>query len=352
MQYKSFKDITVSTKTFIVVTNLTVDVKAMYDILPITPYTIVTKKRGRKKKTNTVDVNKNIQNGSIITLDLSNEVRGITTKKKKRKDGTPNFFRNSMTVVMILDGKKVNFKITRNGRFQITGCKTDKQAEDCVKYIWEYIKDKNEGKDEEKMNEAFENLEVKSEQSLEEKEDTSEESKSEENESKSEVSKTKIKPKTIFTLPEDENFQAVFIPAMRNIDFSLGFCLNREKLNTYFNTKTNYYSLLDPSIGYTGVNIKIPIEKTITDLQLTKIFYTNKEQWKYTKIPYTDYLNTLPPKEQAKKLDKKRYITFLVFHSGKTICSAMCEEFAEDIYYKFVNIIKDNFDEFEERLTS
>lgn len=296
MTYPEFDDIPVSTKTFIVMTNLSLEIKKLFEFLPITEYVVIPKKRGRKKKVVQEDPNKHIKDGDIITLDLANNVRGVSLKKKKKKDGkSTDYFRNSLTVVMCMDGKKINFKISRNGKFQMTGCKYDGQAEKCIKWIWEYIRDN----------------------------------------------------KDIYSLSEGTEFKALFIPAMRNIDFSLGFVLDREKLDEYFNNNTDYHSLLETSIGYTGVNIKIPVKKPITDLLLKELSYEGKD-WKPCKmIPYSSYLNTLKPKEQQKKLDKERYTTFLVFHSGETICSAMCEDFARDTYYEFIDIIKNNRKEFE-----
>lgn len=297
--FPKFEDIPVSTKTFIVMTNLTIDIAKLFEFLPITEYILVPKRRGRKKKNTNVDPNKNIPDGSIITLDLANNIRGVVLKKKKKNDDkTTDYFRNSVTVVMVIDGKKINFKISRNGKFQMTGCKQDHHAESCVKYIWEYIKDSQD----------------------------------------------------VYTIPEKHSFKAIFIPAMRNIDFSLGFVLDREKLDEYFNTFTQYYSLLETSIGYTGVNIKIPVTKPITELQIKELTYRRGNWLKPKFIPYQNYLDTLKPKEQQKKLDKERYNTFLVFHSGKVIMSSMCEDFARETYYEFLDIIRENYKEFEEKL--
>lgn len=297
--FPRFEDIPVSTKTFIVMTNLTLDIKKLYEFLPITEYVVVPKRRGRKKKNTISDPNKNIPDGSIITVDLANNVRGVCLKKKKKKDGKSNdYFRNSITIVMIMDGKKINFKISNNGKFQMTGVKKDQHAEECVKAVWKYIKDTND----------------------------------------------------IYSLPNKLPFRAIFIPAMRNIDFSLGFILDREKLDEYFNTFTEYCSLLETSIGYTGVNIKIPVTKSINELKIKEIVYKRGFWLKPKMIPYQTYLDTLKPKDQQKKLDKDRFNTFLVFHSGKVIMSSMCEDFARETYYEFLDIIKKNYREFEEQL--
>lgn len=300
LTFPKFEDIPVSTKTFIVTTNILINIKKLFDFLPVTPYTIIPKKRGRKKKSNTVDPNKNIANGSIITLDLANNIRGVLLKKKKRKEGKKSdYFRNSVTVVMVIDSKKINFKISRNGKFQMTGCKYDKHAEECVKYIWEYIKDNND----------------------------------------------------IYQFADKTDFSASFIPAMRNIDFSLGFSLDREKLDQYFNNNTNYNSLLETSIGYTGVNIKIPVTKSIGDIKIKKLNYKDGKWENPEYVSYDTYLNLLTLKEKIKKLEKERYNTFLVFHSGKVIMSSMCEDFAKDTYYEFLDIVKNNYVEFRESLT-
>lgn len=301
--FKKFEDIPVSTKTFIIATNISVDIEKLFNFLPITNYIVIPKKRGRKKKMVITDPNKNIKSGSIITLELKNKIRGISLKKKKKGSSGVDYFRNSVTIVMINNDKKINFKISKNGKFQMTGCKHDKQAEDCVKIIWNLIKGEPD----------------------------------------------------LYVKKSTEPFQALFIPAMRNIDFNLGFVVDREKLDEYFNGQTKYNSLFETSIGYTGVNIKIPVIKEMSSLLLKKLIFEESKElgfsdWKQTEyVPYNDYLSTLEIKEQKKKQAKERNTTFLVFQSGKTICSAMCEEFAKEAYQMFMQIIQQNMDSFVEK---
>lgn len=299
--FPKFEDIPVSTNTFIIMSNLVIDIKKIFEFLPITEYVIIPKRRGRKKKIQVADPNKHIKEGSIITLKLGPLSRGIILKKKKKlnKASDYDYFRNSMTTVMIIEDKKINFKISQNGKFQMTGCKSISQAEKCIQYIWNYIKN-------EKEIHSFSS--------------------------------------------EEKDFKALFIPAMRNIDFSLGFTLNREKLDAYINNNTDYYSLLETSIGYTGVNIKIPITKSILELKIKQIVNKDGEWEEPTFVPYENYLDRLKVKEKQKKLIQERYNTFLVFHSGKVIMSSMCELFAKDVYYEFLKIISENMDKFVEVL--
>jgi len=305
LKFPEFDDITVSTKTFIVNTSTILDIDKLFNTLPITEYIVVPKRRGRKKKNEKVDPNKDIASGCIITLKYLDKLRGVDLKKKKinpDKKKRGSYFRNSVTVVMIIDGKKINFKVSRNGKFQMTGCKFDEQAERCVKFVWNYIQDK-EG---------------------------------------------------IYTLNEKHKMDIIFIPAMRNIDFGLGFLVDREKLDEYFNIYTDFHSLLETSFGYTGVNIKIPVTDSILDLKLKKFTYdVATNTWSsLQKVGYETYLNTLSDKDRNKKLTQKRYNTFLVFHSGKIIMSGLHRDFQAPVYYKFLDIIRECYNHIEERLDS
>lgn len=310
LNFQDFDKIKVSTKTFVVMTNISLDIDNLFKALPISDYVIIPKKRGRKKKTYVADPNKDIPSGSIITLEYKDDIRGVDLKKKSKKKSSNrrNYFRNSVTIVMIIDDKKINFKVSRNGKFQMTGCKYDEQAERCVLYIWKYIKDLKD------IYSIKENPEEKKN--------------------------------------DNEIFSAMFIPAMRNIDFSINFLVDRKKLDEYFNMNTDYHSLLETSFGYTGVNIKIPIKKHINKLPVKQLtFCTKKETWSSPEyITYKEYLKHLPEKEQQKKNKKARYNTFLVFHSGKIIMSGIEASFMRDTYYEFLDIIRDCYHIIEEKL--
>jgi len=298
--FPEFEDIRVSTKTFISMTNLIIDLKKLFDFLPITEYVVVPKKRGRKKKTEYVEPIRNIPHGSIVTLKYENKIRGVDLKQKKNqnKKKKSKWFRNSFTVVIILNDKPVNFKVCQNGMVQLTGIKEDIQAEECIKFIWQYIKD-------------------------------------EEN--------------NIYKFSRGSHLETMFIPAMRNIDFSLGFNVDREKLSKYMSTQTEFHSLLETSFGYTGVNIKIPINIDITKMEIKKLTYKNNE-WTEEMTTYNEYMQYLSEKDQAKKINKDRYNTFLIFHSGRAILSSINAKYARDSYYYFLKIIRTCYKDIQEQL--
>ena len=286
--FPKFDDIEVSTKTIITVTNLKLKIASLFESLPITEYHVVPKRRGRKKREIPADPNVNVPMGSIITLKYQGNLRGVDLKGgKKSKNSGQGYFRNSLTVVMLIDNKTINFKISDNGKFQITGCKNDNHAFAMIQKFYQIIKD------------------------------SCQES---------------------YTLEGD--FYAVFLTVMTNIDFNLGFQINRENLDKWINTRTSYNSLLETSFGYTGVNIKIPFNMP-RDLYLKKLtFISESNEWKETRLGYTGYLDLLADKERRKEINKSRYNTFLVFHSGNCIFSSMHRDYMKSYYDEFLGIIR------------
>ena len=311
-----YDNIKASTKTFIIKTNILIDIKKLFELLPITHYNIIPKKRGRKKKNTPINIINDLPNGSVITLEYEDKIRGVDLKDKKRikktnQDSSPlytqnsskkiTYFRNSTAIVMIIDNKIINFKISNNGKFQMTGCKYMSQAENCLHYIWIYIKDTDIYK---------------------------------------------------FYNNTDIDLEVMFIPSMRNIDFDIGFVIDRESLDKYINNSTEYRSLLETSIGYTGVNIKIPFSQSILDIKVVKKKW-EKGIWSQNEfVSYINYLDKENDKDKKKKINKKRYTTFLVFHSGKTIMSTINKCFGEEPFYKFIDIIKNNKDILQEKLNN
>lgn len=300
LEIPDFDNIKVSTMTIVIVLNISINTKELFEILPVTNFIVVSKKRGRKKKNDAYDPNKDVPFGSIITLEHGKRMRGVCLKKTESKQA----FRNSITVVMLLDNKMINFKLSNTGVIQMTGCKSDKQAEDCVYFIWNHIN---------KYPDLYSFKDAENEQS------------------------------------QVKNLKAIFIPAMRNIDFNLGFLVNREILDEYININTNHLSIFDANFGYTGVNIKIkvdPSEKYLSQVEYATSFNI------YSKINYEVYLNMLSCKDRQKKIKKnsERVYSFMVFHSGKTIMSGETVEIMKKYYYSFFDLIKSCKNEIEEKL--
>ena len=291
--FPNFDDIDVSTRTFTSSGNIKIKLDKLFDFLDVTPYAVVPKKRGRKKKVEQENKNVEVVDGSIISLEFEGKIKGVRIKAKKQK----KYFRNSLTVVMFITNKFINFKVCRNGTFQLTGCKTEEHAEKCIKFIWTYMKDNQD----------------------------------------------------LYTVENEETPYFLVIPSMRNIDFSLGFLVDREKLNQHMiNKQDNLHCLLETSFGYTGLNIKMPLEEDITQLQIKKLVFKD-DSWIENNTVYGEFLNTLPEKERKKK-EYDRYNTFLVFQSGKVIHSGISSEYMKKAFYTFMEIINSCYDQIEEKL--
>ena len=291
--YPNFDDIDVSTRTFTSSGNIKIKLDKLFDFLEATPYTVVPKKRGRKKKVEQETKNIELNEGEIVTLEFEGKIKGVRIKAKKQK----KFFRNSLTVVMFIINKLINFKVCRNGTFQLTGCKTEQHAENCIKHIWNYMRGNQE----------------------------------------------------LYTVENNEKPYFLLIPSMRNIDFSLGFLVDREKLNQHMiNKQDNLHCLLETSFGYTGLNIKMPLQDDITQLQIKKLVFKD-DVWVENYTIYNEFLDSLPEKERKKK-EYDRYNTFLVFQSGKVIHSGISNEYMKKSYYDFLDIINSCYEHIEEKL--
>ena len=132
-----FEDLKVSTKTIIALTNAEINITKLFNSLPITPFIVKIKKRGRKKLQFSEDPNKDVPIGTIIYMKHRDEIRGVMLKPPKKQLSKKKYFRNALTIVMILkykgENKKINFKITKNGKYQITGCKFLGHAKEIIK---------------------------------------------------------------------------------------------------------------------------------------------------------------------------------------------------------------------------
>lgn len=303
---EEFETIVPYTRTVIGVTNWDINITALFDNIQTVPYTVVQKKRGRKKKEAVPDPNVGIEFGSIIGMKYQDEkgnrhYKGIVKSEK--------CFRNAVSVVMVLD-KLIDFKVTKNGKFQFTGCKYDEQAEQCVRYLWKQII-------------AIENARI--DQTL---------------------------PK-IINVPEVPVI--IFNTVMSNVKFDVGFLIDRYKLHNYLYKHTDFIPITETSLGYAGINTKLKTERP-QNFKLKKYvckFSQDKWKWKRDEAEWKDYLDMLSPKDRAIEVKKERYFSFLIFASGKVILSSPYNgNFSTNAFLKFMEILTTNKDKFEELSTS
>jgi hypothetical protein len=334
--FRPYEDIPISTKTVIAVTNLEFDIEKIFYYLPLTDYILVPKRRGRSKiklstEANVVraqqeSLNQHVPVGSVISAQYKTYSRGVQLKKKN--GANRKYFLNSMSVYVYLGSNKIiNSKITRNGKFQVTGCKNTQHYVHCVKYLCSWIQYAQDC-----CGETLYKYKMNAPLSEHETEDDT------------------YSPLYSICPP---NIGVIYCGVMSNLDFKLPFMVAREKLDAFLNKHTEFYSLFESSLS-TAANCKLritePFDKEL--LMTTLVPHPNKSycfqvQEKMVSSDY--YLNHLNPRERIKELKKARFCTFLIFASGSVIFSSAGPN-ARDAYNKFMNILIANRNKFEEKL--
>ena len=268
------ENVPVSTKTIIATSNLQFDIVHVFETLPL---------EGREG-----DV-------YVKLLYYQNQTRGDDSllKKKNKK-----CFRNAVNVILqVEENKNVNFKLSKNGKFQLTGCKNENHAIQAVSFfirqLFRYCRD------------------------------------------------------YITMTPGAQEVLVYFQTVMTNIDFSVGFCVDRQKLDHLLNQKTPFHSLLETSFGYTGVNIKFPLTLPWWKMNVPVVRMSTTDDFPWT-LDYQsmESVGTFTNDQ----LTKKKYNTFLVFHSGNVIMSGMTKETMNDHFDCFQGMIREWRDEIEEKL--
>ena len=206
-----FEDVEITTKTKIINTNWNIDSKRFFEgckIKEIMP-------------SNDIKTFYGLNNGDIVYITLEEKHKGrkpFIVKKQSKS------FLNSITVIMWVKGKTineskfVNSKISSSGKFQITGCKKREHAINVAKCIWKVLM----------------RISCESETNIMKLNSTS-----------------------------WENPVAVIRTDLINMDFVVGYKIDRKKVNSYVRSEMpDFISILEISHGYTGVNVKIPAKES------------------------------------------------------------------------------------------
>lgn len=285
MTYKTFDELGTSTKTVMVYSNVQFNFEKLFESLPITEVDVPLTKKKKLPDMKKVKAPR----GAIISLRYKNKFRGIVTKAVSDKKST--YFLNQVTCILSLGNKNLHIMMFKN-KLKIAGNKDTEQAYDTVKLLWDHIQ---------KIENGYNFLD-------------------------------KNPPRFIFDV------------VMTNVDFKLGFQIDRRKLNNLMNSskyRDFVYMSRFETTGNTNVNIKLyckkPPEFSYKCLTIDK----NKPSFSNEKDNiYND-----------KKKQKPKYTTFLVFRSSKVIESGCYNNEMRIGYEKFINIIKENKEQIEEKIT-
>ena len=221
----------------------------------------------------------------IVTCYFREKKKGDLSHKKSK---TPrSSFRNVVNLILRTGGRFINLKLSTHGNLQITGAKDKIKVYDAVCYLLFVIQ--------------------------------------------------KTCPEIV--VDWKNNIEVIFRTVMTNIVFSVNYLIDKKKLNNVIQTSTNFYNLVETSFGYTGMNIKIPVEKNLLSSQASKCI----------KIDFEAQKHELSDKTVSLHFKKnQKFNTFLVFHSGKILMSGIDEEtMLSDfhLFQNFLSIQKQNIEE-------
>ena len=299
----AFADIPVSTQTFTVRSNIQhIELHRFYDELePVSP------------DSSPGDAGKTIggarREAAIICVKYQQHKKGcdpekdLKTKRKrttsKEHEAPKRNFLNCITLIIQIE-KRINIKIFKNGVFQLTGCKDIDNVRRCLKLILTELSKANE----------------------------------------------RTSP-TCFQFEEGSDDFAIYIKsAMRNIDFDLGFKVNRtllaKRLTCIYEDDDDV--IIPDAIG-NKMDVKVKLRITREELEhlpVTKITNPTHNEPNEEEILYKNCLHIIEP--DKKKLETKlkdKFVSISVFQNGKVLLSAMDASIQEKYYEWFTNLISE-----------
>ena len=214
------------------------------------------------------------------------------TKKSKKNNSektTKKNFLNCVTMVVFID-KKINIKFFKNGVFQLTGCKNIDHVTESITIIRD----------------------------------------------------TLFKVKKHFKFDHSGDDLIVYIKsAMRNIDFDLGYQINRFSFFDYLvNTYKNNDNIVIPDAVGNKMDTKIKIRLTqeeILSLPVVKFTFPFQEK---TTLCFKDCLDIIEPgKNKTCYKPKDKFVSIFIFQNGKVLLSAADETIQHKYFDWFLSLI-------------
>lgn len=307
-----YEDLPQSVYGVMAYTNFDIDLNMLYKYIPIIDYEVIKKKRGRKKKTDVPIKPIELPEGSVISCQFENNIRGkrLKVKKPPKKPSKRQFFLNSVTIVLVIKNNKfINVKITGKYNFQISGCKSSEQYINTMYLLFDILK-KIEGYIGHPIYQLIPLGNIKSDHPI-----------------------------------------VIFNKTMINKDCRVAFNIDREKLTEFLNKNTEFSAYFDGAMA-PGINVKL--KNTIPhELKLDKIELLDNLKYKHTIIDYDEYYNLLSDKDK-KKLQKKEIRnennhSFMIHQPGSIVQSDIGPN-QGIVFKKLITLLYNNRKEFEEVL--
>ena len=340
-----FDNLKTSTRTVMVYSNVIFNLPMIFKSLYITPVDVPL----TKKKKNVDKKRLQAPYGAIISVQKGIQFRGIDLRKRKKHWCSPNCrvveqrgskeveiltvveephliegtdiyeikyfctqceyyytlgqlkkitnFLNQVTVVLSIGKIILNIMMFKDN-FKIAGCRENNDAVEATLILWQdYVEQMSKG--------------------------------------------WRLKPDS---LTAQEHPMFIFRLVMRNVDFKLGFFIDREELNKLMNNdrySDRVFMSQCETTGHTNVNIKMFAVKPNNYMYDCLVLPKEKEAY-FIKIRHNLY--------KPKKSKKPKFTTFIVFSSSEIILSGRYEENMRDVYEFFVTEVVGHRNTIEEKI--
>ena len=200
-------------------------------------------------------------------------------KKKKFKNATKNFL-NCISFTFNKDNKKVNLKVFRNGVVQLTGCKNFDHCKLGILLFWDLIK-------------------------------------------------------SIKCIKNFNSLDLFLVSVMRNVNFNLGFLVDREKLGKYIIERQSNYKISPVIGGFIGMQFVVDLE-SIDDMPVYKFeIKKDGELIEKESISYKEFTDII------KVNNTKKNISIAIFQTGRVLISGIHEKYQNPFIEWFLNLIKE-----------
>ena len=202
-------------------------------------------------------------------------------KKKKNSKNISKNFLNCISFTFNKNNKKVNLKVFRNGVVQLTGCKSFEHCKFGIVIFWDLIK-------------------------------------------------------TINCIENFNSLELFLVSVMRNVNFNLGFFVDREKLGKYIVERPATYKISPVIGGFIGMKFVIELE-SIDDMPVYKFKMNDKGLIEEEPILYKNFVNII----KLNNKNTKKNINIAIFQTGRVLISGIHEKYQIPIIEWFLKLIRE-----------
>lgn len=286
-----FDDVAVNTMTFVALLNVQFSLPHVYETLAVTASPPATKKRARGAEEWGLA-------GAVTGVKLETATARLQKGRFRSTKAKP--FRNSLAVDMFIGpGRKLNLKLSANGGIQLTGPRSVGDALCGISWLIQKILPHGD--------DAY----------------------------------TPRRP--------PRELRLALVSVMRNVNFSLGFQLDRQEACRLLQGVPGYRCLFAPQFCYAGLNVKKVLPASVRVVQ--EFTYAEGSPpglpgWRFHRYmsleEFAQAQSALKGGGGARKILGDVSLTFLVFQSGKVIMSGPNAQCMREAYREF-NAIMDGF---------